>query len=73
LKDFINNNIGQIIIASKDPNDWVSVRYEDIPDSIQHKFHSGDSSILLHKKNLVATSETDEDLKIKKNAHKYNL
>ena len=73
LKDFINNNIGQIIVKSNDSWEWLSVRYDNIPFSIKNHFNSSDNSILLNKKNLVATSDTDEELRIKYDAKQYNL
>lgn len=72
LRTFLNNNAGEIITISIPELPWIEVRYDDIPDNIQYKFHSN-NTILLWKDMIVATSSDSEDLEAYKQTKKYNL
>lgn len=72
LRDFINNNVGRVTIASHSATGWVSVEYFDIPLSIQNKFHT-DNTILLDKDKLVDIAIDKDEVEAKIASKKYNI
>ena len=72
LITFINNSIGTLQIESNEPNIWISVEYEDIPNELKHKFML-DNTIMLTKDVIVARSTNKKELEAILAANKYNL
>ena len=72
LIEFINNTVGIIESESYDPNIWINVKYENIPDIIKYNFHA-DGSIMLTKDVIIAKSKDKKEIEAILAGNNYNL
>lgn len=79
ISNFINNNIGHIVLINNGPA-WLSVTYENVPDNIMNsftiiedKYNTFLYNYTIHIDDVKYYARTKEELEFELTTNKFNL